>query len=32
MDEIDTWMKLGNMDEITNIKNINDVEETRPYG
>jgi hypothetical protein len=25
-------MKLGNMDEITNIKNINDVEETRPYG
>jgi hypothetical protein len=28
MDEIDTWMKLGNMDEITNIKNINDVEET----
>jgi hypothetical protein len=32
MDEIDTWMKLGNMDEITNIKNINDVEETWPYG
>jgi hypothetical protein len=25
-------MKLGNMDEITNMKNINDVEETRPYG
>jgi hypothetical protein len=28
IDEIDTWMKLGNMDEINNIKNINDVEET----
>jgi hypothetical protein len=25
-------MKLGNMDEINNIKNINDVEETWPYG
>jgi hypothetical protein len=25
-------MKLGNMDEITKIKNINDAEETRPYG
>jgi hypothetical protein len=32
IDEIDTWMKLGNMDEITKIKNINEAEETRPYG